>query len=149
MIPSEHSTFPERLASLVQGFASENEFARLSGVTGTSLRSYLSGSSDPSRERVVRMADVGGVSVEWLASGRGPRETQARPTNGVRDASVPYRLTSEDAALERFITWLREWWRSSDTRLRTWMTVELERRFPEYAEAEKKQQQNSEKKSRA
>lgn len=35
------------------------------------MRSYLKGENDPSRESLVRIAAACGVSLEWLAAGRG------------------------------------------------------------------------------
>lgn len=66
------TTFPQRVEALV-GERSVRAFARDCGVTDSAVRKYIAGESEPSRERLVKMADAAGVSVEWLATGRGPK----------------------------------------------------------------------------
>lgn len=53
-----------------------NAFARRAGVAESVLRKYLAG-AQPSADRLVAMADAAGVSIEWLAAGRGPRKGAA------------------------------------------------------------------------
>lgn len=118
----------------LEGQGSVKAFARRVGISGTMLQSYLRGESDPSRQRLIDIAVLAGVSVEWLATGNGP----------MRPGSVsPGPVALEDAPVERFVAWIRDWWKAADKRQRTWMEIELERRFPEFVEAEKKQQEKS------
>ena len=51
-------------------------FARRCGIGETTLRKYLDG-ADPSTSRLVAIADVANVSVEWLATGRGSKQRAA------------------------------------------------------------------------
>lgn len=61
-----------RLASLI-GDEPQTTFARRCGFSESTLRNYLDG-ADPSRSRLVAIADACDVSIEWLATGRGARE---------------------------------------------------------------------------
>ena len=63
--------FPSRLKTCL-GNNSGNSFARLCGFSESLLRKYLSGESLPGIERIVAIAEAAGVSLEWLATGRGP-----------------------------------------------------------------------------
>lgn len=47
-------------------------FARRAMVGETTLRKYLAG-AEPSTSRLVSLAAAGNVSIEWLATGQGPR----------------------------------------------------------------------------
>lgn len=72
-IQSAESDIGSRIASLIPEGESQNAFARRCGIGDTTLRKYLAG-AQPSSDRLVAMADAAGVSIEWLASGRGSRK---------------------------------------------------------------------------
>jgi transcriptional regulator with XRE-family HTH domain len=57
-------------------------FGRRCGLNESTLRKYFSGTS-PSTENLVAIADAANVSIEWLATGRGPkqRRTAEAPSN--------------------------------------------------------------------
>lgn len=74
-IPSAESELAERIKSLV-GDESQAAFARRSGVGESLLRQYFAG-TEPSASRLVRLADAANVSIEWLATGRGPKDRAA------------------------------------------------------------------------
>lgn len=82
MIDSENSrpdyeevveTFASRLIHMI-GDEPVSSFARRCGMPESSLRKYLTGSL-PNSDNLVKMADTGGKSVEWLASGRIPKDS--------------------------------------------------------------------------
>jgi hypothetical protein len=52
--------------------------AHAAGVSDSSVHLWLTG-SEPSREKLVRLAEAGGVTVEWLAAGRGPMRADLLP----------------------------------------------------------------------
>lgn len=60
--------FPQRLARLVAG-GSMRGFARKAGVSDTFLRQCLSGRTEPTRTKLIALAEAGGCSVQWLATG--------------------------------------------------------------------------------
>lgn len=64
------STLAGRIAITVGGM-SGLAFAKKCGFSDSLLRKYLEGSI-PGADKLVLIADAGGVSVEWLATGRGP-----------------------------------------------------------------------------
>ncbi|MFN4097786.1 MAG: helix-turn-helix domain-containing protein [Sphingomonas sp.] len=51
-------------------------FARRCGFGESLLRKYLAG-AEPSAKNLARIADAAGVSLEWLATGRGPMRREA------------------------------------------------------------------------
>lgn len=70
------ATFAERLRLLI-GDQSVNSFAERSGVPEASIRSYLRGAM-PGLDKALALAETGGATLDWLASGRGPmRATDA------------------------------------------------------------------------
>ena len=65
------SELKERIREIIGGEAVA-AFARRCGFTESLVRKYLAG-SQPSAENLVVLATTAGVSIEWLATGRGIR----------------------------------------------------------------------------
>jgi transcriptional regulator with XRE-family HTH domain len=59
-------------------------FARKAGVSDTFLRQCLAGRTEPTRTKLLAIAEAGGTTVEWIATGRG--ETSDQPGIGERPA---------------------------------------------------------------
>ena len=79
----------------------------------TTARKYLEGLAFPRRHRLERIAEWLGVTVEWLASGSGPRHEAERE-------AVPYDLPGEALALAK------AWWnlpRHYREPLRSWIIM--------------------------
>jgi phage repressor protein C with HTH and peptisase S24 domain len=57
-----------QLATLVGG---PKSLSKRSGLSRAVIGKYLRGRSEPSRDRLVRLAAAGGVPVQWLATGEG------------------------------------------------------------------------------
>lgn len=94
--PPEETELKDRLRTAI-GEESQASFARRSGVAESVLRKYLSG-AQPSTDRLVAMADVAGVSIEWLAAGRGPRQRQRAKPEVISDRD---RLVTAIRAVEQ------------------------------------------------
>jgi transcriptional regulator with XRE-family HTH domain len=71
-------------------------FARRCGFGESLLRKYLSG-SEPSATNLSRIADAAGVSLEWLATGRGKKER--KPASEKDFSAVPYARRLEKIGL--------------------------------------------------
>lgn len=78
------STFPARLADVI-GNSSVRAFARRASVSDTFLRQCLAGRTEPTRTKLLAIAEAGGVSVEWLATGQGTRTYGAAASVEVRE----------------------------------------------------------------
>ncbi len=116
---SQSGSFASRLAELAAEHRSTNAFAKHVGITESLVRKYLSGGT-PGLDKAVQIARAKNVSVEWLATGEGPRDTQPRddvtvvrtdreqtgrqlmrgtvPVEGDEDAIALPRLTIEGSA---------------------------------------------------
>ncbi|HCF58081.1 MAG TPA: hypothetical protein DFS52_08825 [Myxococcales bacterium] len=105
------------------------------GVSRRMIGEYMAGRSDPSRERLVKIADASGVSLEWLAAGRG-----SMLPGGEQEVRA---LSINAVPLESIKAWLTDWWNSASSVQRAWLQVEMERHFPEYGEWKKKAPANS------
>lgn len=70
--------FPARLAEII-GDLSIRAFARKARVSDTFLRQCLAGRTEPTRLKLLALADAGGVNLEWLATGGGTRGSSAVP----------------------------------------------------------------------
>src|SRR5262245_9046116 len=76
----ETDSFAARIALLIEG-KSANSFALKCGISEGSIRQYLAGTI-PRMDKVVTMAQVAGVRVEWLATGEGPMRVVADQPQG-------------------------------------------------------------------
>lgn len=72
--------FGERIRSVLDEFDNRSAAAAVADVTPEHLASYIAGRAKPPFELVARVAAARNVSLDWLATGSGPRE---------RDADVP------------------------------------------------------------
>lgn len=61
--------FSERLKSIVPS-GSGRDFAKRAGIGYSTVHNYLQAVSSPTLENLVLLAKAGGVSVEWLATGK-------------------------------------------------------------------------------
>jgi len=74
-------SFKERISIAAKMAGNATELARKTGISRRAIGTYLAGTSDPTRERLISIAEVAGVSVEWLATGRGMIQN---PASGAR-----------------------------------------------------------------
>jgi transcriptional regulator with XRE-family HTH domain len=88
------STFPARLADVI-GDSSVRAFARRAGVSDTFLRQCLAGRTEPTRPKILAIAQAGGVSVEWLATGNGTRTYGLATPTALDSGHEPDRETLE------------------------------------------------------
>ncbi len=63
--------FAGRLRRAISDVGSIQKLGEGAGVAPRTISGYLVGKGDPSRRRLVALADTAGVSVGWLATGRG------------------------------------------------------------------------------
>ncbi len=70
---ADREAFMARLQHIVGHWRSADRLARAMDVSPSAFRKWLKGEAEPSRERLVALADAAGVSVAWLAKGEGPR----------------------------------------------------------------------------
>jgi phage repressor protein C with HTH and peptisase S24 domain len=76
---SDRSAFVSRLRVIVRHWPSADRLARAMGVSPSAFRKWLKGEAEPSRERLVALADVAKVSIGWLARGEGPEPSFSGP----------------------------------------------------------------------
>src|ERR1700719_4436821 len=69
--------FRRRLRLIMQQFGSVADLARAVGVSDNAIYKWVSGRGQPSMMSLVNLSKAAGVSVEWLAAGRGaPTKTK-------------------------------------------------------------------------
>ena len=66
--------FKDRINVLSDRLGGSSQLARLSGVSESVVRKWKAGTSEPTLSRLKAIAEAGGVSVQWLATGE---ESQA------------------------------------------------------------------------
>lgn len=96
--PDLHN-FPSRLASVI-GEESVNSFARRVGCSEAVFRAYLHGRKLPGMKYLVRIAEVGGVTVDWLATGRNASSSteQERKIIAIMDGAFTLIAHAREAA---------------------------------------------------
>lgn len=87
--------FSERMRTIGQNSFRGNysEFARAVGVAQASLSRWVKGEADPSRSNLVKIAEVTGVDLEWLATGK------ERKKNKTEETTIPYQTYSGEDAI--------------------------------------------------
>ncbi len=68
---STRSGFSVRIRKLATLIGGPKRLSERSGLSRAVIGKYLSGKSDPSRERLVKLAEAAGISIRWLATGEG------------------------------------------------------------------------------
>jgi phage repressor protein C with HTH and peptisase S24 domain len=88
---ADRVAFAERLKLIVTHWPSADKLARAAGVSTSAFRKWLRGDAEPSRGRLVALADVSGVSLAWLAKGEGPLPTPGElgEWTGTRSGPLP------------------------------------------------------------
>jgi len=71
------AAFTARLQMILQHWPSADRLARAMGVSPSAFRKWLRGEAEPSRERLVALADAARVGIAWLAKGEGPAPSLA------------------------------------------------------------------------
>lgn len=82
--------FAQRLQHIIQHWPSADRLARSAGVSPSALRKWLRGEAEPSRDRLIALAQAATVDLAWLATGLGdaPKfETRETESNGAGRAS--------------------------------------------------------------
>jgi phage repressor protein C with HTH and peptisase S24 domain len=95
-IGADREAFVSRLHAILSHWPSADRLARATGVSPSAFRKWLKGEAEPSRERLVALAEAAAVSVGWLAMGEGPeprfqsvgKTSRARGTAPVFDAGL-------------------------------------------------------------
>lgn len=67
----DQAGFVARLQLVVQQWPSADRLAKATGVSPSAFRKWLKGVAEPSRDRLVALAEAAGVNVSWLAQGEG------------------------------------------------------------------------------
>ncbi|WP_347004138.1 XRE family transcriptional regulator [Enterobacter roggenkampii] len=88
--------FSERLKSIVPS-GSGRDFAKKAGIGYSTVHNYLRAASSPTLENLVLLAKAGGVSVEWLATGKEFKKSVGTGQTE-RSLKVPF-IDSEDFLL--------------------------------------------------
>ncbi len=71
---TDKSIFSERIRKIIELSGSAEKLANNSGMSSRVIGQYLAGKSDPTRLKLIALADAALVNVEWLATGKGPME---------------------------------------------------------------------------
>jgi phage repressor protein C with HTH and peptisase S24 domain len=91
---ADREAFVARLQHIVSHWRSADRLARAMDVSPSAFRKWLKGEAEPSRERLVALAEAAGVSIAWLAKGEGPlpRLRNARVDGGSEGGLDPERF---------------------------------------------------------
>jgi transcriptional regulator with XRE-family HTH domain len=101
---ADRSAFVARLQLILSHWPSADRLARSMGVSPSAFRKWLKGEAEPSRERLIALAEAAQVGVAWLARGEGPDPTFASSPNGAGRS----RFNAADVEPSRFLVLPRE-----------------------------------------
>src|SRR5579872_7624819 len=94
---ADRAAFVARLHTVLRHWPSADRLARATGVSPSAFRKWLKGEAEPSRERLVALAEAASVSVGWLARGEGPEPR----LQTVGQSSRPRGIPSIEAGFDR------------------------------------------------
>ena len=72
------TSFPDRISFMVGLVGSKEKLGKMAGLSAVMVGKYASGQSEPSRDKLISLAEAGGVSVAWLTTGEGPVKPEGR-----------------------------------------------------------------------
>ncbi len=75
------NTFVHRLRKIIKEKGTISEFAEISGISLRSLSNYLNKGTDPGLKNLIKIAEVGGVSIDWLATGNANSRSSLEKTS--------------------------------------------------------------------
>jgi len=78
--------FAARLRDVIDAYGSASGLAKAIDRSEGAVRKWLRGESEPNVTDLRCVCETTGTRIEWLATGHGPRESQAE---GVREAEAP------------------------------------------------------------
>lgn len=78
--------FAARLKDVVKSLGGDDSVAELLGVHPKTVEKYRRGKSELKLSQIVAIAEVAGLSVQWLATGEGPRDAGEAATSNVGPA---------------------------------------------------------------
>jgi phage repressor protein C with HTH and peptisase S24 domain len=84
---AERAAFTARLQLILQHWPSADRLARAMSVSPSAFRKWLRGEAEPSRERLVALAEAAKVGIAWLATGEGPAPHFEQSAGGGRARS--------------------------------------------------------------
>ena len=93
----ENDAISTRLVELI-GEDSITSFARRCGINEGTLRNIIKSGAQPRTDNLVAIADAANVNIEWLATGRGPKQRGAAsiPTIAPAPPQVESTINLED-----------------------------------------------------
>src|ERR1700722_15667808 len=68
---ADQAGFAARRRLILEHCPSAGRRAKATGVSPSAFRKWLKGVAEPSRDRLVALAEAAGVNVSWLAQGKG------------------------------------------------------------------------------
>ena len=89
--------FKDRLKIIISG-GSVNAFAKICNIPEATLRTYLSSSSLPGLDKLVAISEAARVNIEWLATGRGPKNKESSLAERLKKARNLLGLSQERLA---------------------------------------------------
>ena len=84
----DRAGFVARLNEAIRSFGSANGLANAAGVSEGALRKWATGTSEPTRDRLVAIARAAAVNVAWLATGNGPKERSGKGETPLLDGFI-------------------------------------------------------------
>lgn len=73
-----------RIALVAEAVGGIPTLARVTGYSDSGIRKWVQGQAEPTASKLVRLAEAGGFTVEWLATGNGEPHEQSKPQETAR-----------------------------------------------------------------
>lgn len=86
------SDFSSRLKIVLAEFKSTYAFAKKAGVSQGGMQKWITGKSEPGRDKLIALSEAAKVRLEWLATGQGPMRDDEKggASTGTRTIYIPF-----------------------------------------------------------
>ncbi|MCK3654879.1 transcriptional regulator [Pasteurellaceae bacterium Macca] len=81
-----NDNFPERIELAIAKSNGPSEFSRKMGVTLSTITRWRKGDAEPSRPNLIKIAEVSGVDLKWLATGESPELSENKQESHIEQA---------------------------------------------------------------
>ena len=96
-----NALFSDRIVELAEKFGGVAEIARMAGASEAAARKWKNGESEPGLSKLVQLSEKAGVSLDWLATGKGSPYGSRPGRGGISDTAGDYSIYKVSPSIDR------------------------------------------------
>jgi transcriptional regulator with XRE-family HTH domain len=130
-------TVGSRIKFLRVHFAlSQDQLCKKIGIKNSSLSRIENGNTDPSMSTIIALMQYFNVSSDWILTGEGAITKELNEKGKTLSEDLNEQIPKiRDRKLRKYIRSLINLWTEGNSDIKGWIIIQLEKAFPEIAEA--------------